>query len=316
MDDNYLMKSERVLDDDHSFVRLVDTMPGVRFCDYAPEEPEGRNEVEAWENIQHCHRAGIVETNGQYMGSTGFWCRGHVPDDREIPAITPGDPGWRGKPARFLDYTEYATAPGDQRIVDAARVSIVGLGVEAATKDAKLIRYMLKNKHTTPFEHIRFTFHARMPIFVARQWIRHRTGSFSEQSARYGGLRPDFYYPTLERLEAGGQAKENKQGSGTALDPEVALEAQNQIKIVADAAYEEYSAMLDAGVARELARMVLPVNIYTQWFWTTDLHNLMHFMRLRLHEHAQWEVRQYAESILLMAEAVAPITIGVFRESL
>lgn len=243
---DYLMKSESVLGDEHSFVRLVDTMP----------------------------RFGPV-------------------DD-----VTGG------------------VARGDQRIVDAARVSISGEGVEAKASPERLIRYMLKNKHTTPFEHVRFTFHVRLPLFCARQWIRHRTGSFSEQSARYGKLKPDFYVPTLERMRLGGQAKKNKQGSGEPLDETVAHDMRTWIDDANADGYERYAKLLDNGCARELARMVLPVNIYTQWFWTTDLHNLMHFLRLRLHSHAQWEMQRYGQVIVPMAEAIAPITIAAFKETL
>jgi len=245
MTTQYLMSSENVLGDEHSFVRLVDTMPSL---------------------------------------------------DVNLPPM--------------------AVALGDQRIVDAARVSISGDAVETKSSPERLIRYMLKNKHTTPFEHVRFTFHVRLPLFCARQWIRHRTGSFSEQSARYGKLKPDFYVPTIERMLRGGQAKENKQGSGTALDKSRSKEMREQIKYLSDSSHLEYEALLERGLARELARIVLPVNVYTQWFWTTDLHNLMHFLRLRLHSHAQWEMQQYGKAIMPMTEAIAPLAMAAFKESL
>lgn len=213
------------------------------------------------------------------------------------------------------------TILGDARIVEAARVSIAGQGVRPTSDDRKLIRYLLKNRHTTPFEQVRFTFHVRLPIFVARQWIRHRTGSFNEESARYGQLRGDFYIPAQARLKK--QAKKNKQGSGAQL---VADPAKTQVRIAdhSFASYRLYEELLGVdpndpeaehdGLARELARAVLPVNIYTQWFWTTDLHNLMHFLVLRLHDHAQWEARQYAEAIVPMAAAVAPYAMEAFRD--
>lgn len=240
----YLMMAEGVLDDDHGFVRLVDTMPAMT------EEREG------------------------------------------------------------------VTAPGDQRIVDAARVSIAGGEVRPTSDDRKLVRYLVANRHTTPLEQVKFTFHVRLPIFVARQWIRHRTGSFNEESARYGKLAADFYIPTIERLMAGGQAKKNRQGSGGALDSLRATCMQASITHASEDAYTLYEEMLEDGLARELARVVLPTNIYTQWFWSTDLHNLMHFLRLRLHPHAQWETRRYAEAILPMARLVAPYAMEAFEETL
>jgi thymidylate synthase (FAD) len=206
------------------------------------------------------------------------------------------------------------TYPGDQRIVDAARVSIAGEGVRPTSDDRKLIRYLIKNRHTTPLEQVRFTFHVRLPIFVARQWIRHRTGSFNEESARYGVLADDFYVPTLERLMSGGQAASNKQASGAPITHATASEMRRVIDERSRFAYAEYTTLLELGLARELARVVLPLNIYTQWFWTTDLHNLMHFIKLRLHEHAQHEVRIYAQAILPMAEALAPFAMEAFRD--
>ena len=247
---DYIMKAERVLDDDHSFVGLVDSMPQLIFG-------AGRN-------------------------------------------------------ARLEDGV---TLPGDKRIVDAARVSILGKGVRAISDDEKLIRYLVKNRHTTPLEQVRFTFHVRLPIFVARQWIRHRTGSFNEESARYGKLASDFYIPSIDRLKAVGQAKDNKQGSTDGIilggDAEAICTA---IQKTSAAAYMLYEEFLKVGLARELARMVLPTSIYTQWFWSTDLHNLMHFLKLRLHPHAQWETRRYAEAIVPMAEALAPFAMKAWRE--
>lgn len=252
------MRADRVLDDDHSFVGLVDTMPMLA------------------------------------EGFGGSRCTCDNNSDYPCPVHT--------------------TAPGDQRIVDAARNSIAGLGVRPASDDEKLIRYLVKNNHSTPLEFVRFTFHVRMPIFVARQWIRHRTMSVNEESARYGKLASDFYIPTIERLVAGGQAKENKQGSGAPLDESMARGVREAILASSTAAYALYEELLADGLARELARMVLPTNIYTQWWHTTDLHNLMHFLKLRLHEHAQWETRKYAEAIVPMAEALAPYAMKAFKE--
>jgi thymidylate synthase (FAD) len=306
MEDKYLMRAEGVLGDEHSFVRLVDTMPQVRFCEHMPDEPEGRDEVELWDEIQHCHKAGTVLTNSQWAGGSGFWCPEHRPTNQSMAEST-------GNPDAKIDYRENMTAPGDQRIVDAARVSIAGDEVRPTSDDRKLVNYLVKNRHTTPMEQVRFTFHCRIPIFVARQWIRHRTGSFNEESARYGKLAADFYIPTMKRMLRGGQAKKNKQGSGAKMEEEDALAAIQSIQGHSDRSYTQYEGLLGAGVARELARMVLPLNIYTQWFWTTDLHNLMHFLTLRLHEHAQWESRRYAQAIVPMAEAVAPYAMDAFQ---
>lgn len=314
--DDYLMSETFVLGDPHGFVKLVDAMPFPVFCEHAPETLPDDHE----DGDTYCHRAGTVETSGQFGGSTGYWCEQHAPTDREMPAFEPGADGWKGKPRRYLDHREDVIAPGDKRIVDAARVSIAGEGVRPTSSDRKLIRYLLKNRHTTPFEQVRFTFHVRLPIFVARQWIRHRTGSFNEESARYGKLADDFFIPAQGRLMK--QATKNKQGSSGTLvrDP---YETQKLIREHSERSYRLYEELLDIqengepgdnALARELARMVLPVNIYTQWFWTTDLHNLMHFLKLRLHPHAQKEVRAYAEAILPMASAVAPMAMEAFYE--
>lgn len=218
------------------------------------------------------------------------------------------------RPAVVEDARGDAIASGDQRIVDAARVSIAGKDVESKNPPERLIRYLLKNRHTTPFEQVRLTFYAKMPIFVARQWVRHRTASINEMSARYGKLPAEMYVPSIERIMAGAQATKNKQGSQEGIDREEAERIQCMIENANEAAYGAYEDLLQEGLARELARGVLPANIYTQWYWTTDLHNLFHFLRLRLHPHAQWEFRQYAEAMLPMAEAVAPIAVQAFRD--
>lgn len=301
MDEEYVMRAERVLGDDHSFVRLVDTLPTPLFCDWHP----GDEDEDRWDEI-------MDEANGLPEGvfckrPIAFQLKGHewFCHEHGIEAVN-GD----------QDRLTPITTSGDQRIVNAARVSIAGQDVRPSSDDTKLIRYLVRNKHTTPLEQVRFTFHVRLPIFVARQWIRHRTGSFNEESARYGKLAADFYIPTMDRLSKGGQAKKNKQGSGEALSEDKAGAAFLAIENASEEAYRRYERLLESGLARELARMVLPVNIYTQWFWTTDLHNLMHFLRLRLHSHAQWEVRQYAEAMLPMIELVAPAATAAFKETL
>lgn len=201
----------------------------------------------------------------------------------------------------------------DQRIVDAARVSIAGENVKPVSTNAKLIDYLMKNQHMTPFESVRFQWHVKLPIFVARQWMRHRAGSFNEVSARYGEMPDEFYVPSFERLATGGQAKDNKQGSGAHLSDEVTKDAQDAISHVNTMGYVEYQNMLDAGVARELARIVLPVSLYTQFYWNVDLRNLLHFLDLRLDAHAQWEIRQYAEAMVPIVETVCPLAVAAWR---
>ena len=203
---------------------------------------------------------------------------------------------------------------GDQRVVDAARVSITGRGVRAVSDDKKLLRYLLTNRHTSPFEKVRFEFDVKLPIFVARQWVRHRTGSFNEMSARYGVMADDFYVPARDRMQA--QATDNKQGSGDILPIMPAIDAKELIRASSNQAYADYKELLAIGLARELARMVLPVNLYTRWWWTVDLHNLMGFLRLRLHSHAQYEIRVYAEAIRALVRGVAPFTMSVFDETI
>lgn len=220
-----------------------------------------------------------------------------------MPAYGSNNPRW-----------DAAWGPGDQRVVDAARVSIAGQDVRPVSDDQKLLKYLLKNKHTSPFEKVRFEFHVKLPIFIARQWIRHRMGSFNEMSARYGVMPDEFYVPALDRMQA--QATDNKQGSGGALPEEVAGFLREGILHNSEAAYATYEALLDRGLARELARMVLPVNLYTQWWWTVDLHNLMHFLRLRLHSHAQYEIRVYAQAIVEEIRPIAPCSVAAFEQAL
>ncbi len=206
--------------------------------------------------------------------------------------------------------------PGDQRVVDAARTSIAGREVRPVSDDAKLLKHLLTSKpmHSTPFEAVRFTFHCKMPIFIARQWVRHRTASISEQSARYGVMAEEFYVPDPERMQR--QSTNNKQGSGEQLEPHVAAALRDTIRRTSEECYRTYDLLLRQGLARELARMVLPTNWYTQWYWTTDLHNFMHFLRLRLDHHAQSEIRDYGQALLDEARPIAPHTFSLFEASL
>ena len=197
----------------------------------------------------------------------------------------------------------------DDRIVQAARVS-TGKGLKTPKEDRNLIRYMMRNKHTTPFEKVRFEFHCKMPIFVARQWIRHRMGSFNEFSARYSQMPEEFYIPAAMRK----QSTTNKQGSGSGFSDAVNQELINKIREHSEASHALYREFLSHCAANELARLVLPVNIYTEWYWTVDLHNLFHFLQLRLHEHAQYEIRVYAEAIYKMIKEIVPVSCEAFED--
>ena len=203
---------------------------------------------------------------------------------------------------------------GDQRIVDAARVSIAGKEVRATSDSEKLLRYLIKNEHWTPVETVRFTFDMKLPIFIARQTIRHRAFSYSEMSARYGVLPSEFYVPALDRMQA--QSTNNKQGSGDVLPEGLAQSLQRVIESNSRACYALYTSALDSGLARELARMMLPLNIYTRWWMTCDLRNLMNFLRLRLDAHAQWESQEYARAIVELIRPLVPCTVKIFEESL
>lgn len=191
-------------------------------------------------------------------------------------------------------FVELVDAMGDDyRILQAARVSTGGAQSKGEKKDRGLIRYLYKNAHMTPFEQVVVTLHVKAPLFVARQWMRHRTGSFNEYSGRYSEMIEDFYTP--QQLYY--QGTSNHQGSGDPLDDETNLNELEAYREVVDESLGEYHALLDAGVAREQARMVLPVAQYTEFFMTMDLRNLLHFLELRMDAHAQAEIREYAFAI-------------------
>jgi thymidylate synthase (FAD) len=197
----------------------------------------------------------------------------------------------------------------DAQIVRAARVSY-GKGTKTVRDDEKLIRYLIKNEHWSPFEMVEFKFHVKAPIFVARQWFRHRTGSVNEISGRYSVLEDEFYIPEKWRL----QDTKNRQGSQGELDELTNEYATDAYTEALDYAYKAYEALLSAGVAREMARMVLPLSTYTQFYWKQDLRNLLHFLKLRLDEHAQWEIREYAKAILSLIEPLVPVTVKAWKE--
>jgi thymidylate synthase (FAD) len=178
-------------------------------------------------------------------------------------------------------------------------------------KDAKLINYLVKNRHTSPFESVSFTFDVKAPIFVFRQWHRHRTWSFNEISARYAELPEEFYVPDLDQITT--QSSSNKQ-MRTAEQHGSAGIAQGMIRKQCAEAFATYKALISGGIPRELARGVLPVNTYSRMFATVDLHNLMKFVQLRDHDHAQHEIRVYAKAMMDLVEPIVPVTVAAFRE--
>lgn len=203
----------------------------------------------------------------------------------------------------------------DSAIVQAARVSY-GAGTKHVSNDEGLIRYLMRHWHSSPFEMCEIKLHVKLPVFVARQWIRHRMANVNEYSARYSILDREFYIPAPEQLAA--QSRINNQGRGDVLEGEEAARVLELLKSDAGRSYDSYEAMLSQegqqGLARELARMNLPANIYTQWYWKTDLHNLFHFLRLRADSHAQYEIRVYAEAIADCVKDWVPLAYGAFED--
>lgn len=198
----------------------------------------------------------------------------------------------------------------DFAIVQAARVSY-GAGTKRVNEDRGLLRYLLRHRHTTPFEMVEFKFHIAMPIFVARQWIRHRTANVNEYSGRYSVMPDRFYRPTIDNVRK--QSLSNRQGGEEPIDIATAQAFLDYLE-KQEKAYDEYTALTDKGVARELARCGLPVNIYTEWYWKCDLHNILHFLSLRLDKHAQAEIRDYAEAMAALIEPICPVTMEAFRD--
>lgn len=202
----------------------------------------------------------------------------------------------------------------DLAIVRSARVSYdADWREEDEGKDAKLIAYLMKNRHTSPFECVNFTFEVKAPIFVFRQWHRHRTWSYNEISARYTELDEGYYVPAIEQITT--QSTSNKQMRTNVENP-FAVDIQRWITVQNEAAFTMYQELLLRGCPRELARSVLPVGAYSRMFASVDLHNLFHFLRLRLHEHAQYEIRVYAEAMLQLIEPIVPVATQEFKKSL
>jgi thymidylate synthase (FAD) len=199
----------------------------------------------------------------------------------------------------------------DAAIVQAARVSY-GQGTKTVRDDRGLVRYLMRHRHTTPFEMVEYKFLVRLPIFVARQWIRHRSASVNEYSARYSIVPDEYEIPPPEEVRH--QSERNRQGRGDALPADVVDRFRTDLERISKDAYATYTAALEAGVARETARLVLPVAYYTQWYWKTNLHNLFHFLSLRLDPHAQEEIRLFATAIDQTARLVAPVAFEAFDE--
>lgn len=208
---------------------------------------------------------------------------------------------------RLVDYMG-----DDTSIVQAARVSY-GAGTKKVSQDRGLIRYLMRNRHTSPFEMVEFKFHVKLPIFVARQWIRHRTANVNELSGRYSVMKEEFYIP--DDANIGYQSKDNKQGRALEDVPvELKEKFVNWLNKSQPATYKTYNDLVDEGLARELARINLPLSLYTEWYWKIDLHNLFHFLRLRLDKHAQLEIREYAKIMADMVKTVCPMAYEAFED--
>ena len=208
---------------------------------------------------------------------------------------------------RLVDYMG-----SDEAIVQAARVSY-GKGTKKVTEDRGLIRYLMRHKHTTPFEMVEFKFHVKLPIFVARQWIRHRSASVNEYSGRYSVMKEEFYLPEADEIRF--QSTVNKQGrSEEEVPAELKAKLLEYLKASQKDAFGNYMEFVDQGLARELARINLPLALYTEWYWKIDLHNLFHFLRLRMDPHAQKEFQEYAKIMAEMVKTVCPMAFEAFMD--
>ncbi|MBI2633603.1 MAG: FAD-dependent thymidylate synthase [Parcubacteria group bacterium] len=228
--------------------------------------------------------------------------------------ISDGGEKWLGKKIDCLDHgfvylVDYMG--NDESVAQAARVSY-GKGTKKTSDDRALIRYLRRHAHTTPFEMVEFKFHCKMPIFVARQWIRHRTASVNEYSARYSKMSNEFYMPELAVLRK--QSATNKQGRAEELTEDQQKTVLHLLRVDYENQYDHYEHFLEMDLARELARIGLSVANYTEWYWKIDLHNLMHFLKLRLDAHAQYEIRVYGEAIAQIVKDVVPICFEAFED--
>lgn len=220
--------------------------------------------------------------------------KGHVTIMDTMPRLVPDD-------RKTADYA----------IVQAARVSY-GDGTKTVNEDRGLIRYLMRHKHTTPIEMIDFKFCMKMPIFVARQMIRHRTASVNEYSGRYSIMRDEFYMPEAENVRA--QSKTNRQGGEEPMRNSDAVGFLSDLESICSRSYQNYESSMACGVSREQARMLLPVNLYTEWYWKIDAHNLLHFLALRCDSHAQMEIRVFAEAILELIKPIIPLTVEAWED--
>ncbi|WP_375316250.1 FAD-dependent thymidylate synthase [Wolbachia endosymbiont (group A) of Colletes cunicularius] len=209
----------------------------------------------------------------------------------------------------FIRVVDYMGS--DSAIVQAARVSY-GKGTKQISQDEALIKYLMRHHHTTPFEMCEIKFHVKLPIFVARQWIRHRTANVNEYSARYSILDNEFYIPKPEQVAK--QSDNNKQGSGEAFDSGTSKEIMDSLTNNSNSVYSHYEKFIEQGLAREIARTNLTLNYYTQFYWKIDLHNLLHFLKLRADKHAQYEIRVYAEVMLDIIKKWVPLAYNAFVE--
>jgi len=198
----------------------------------------------------------------------------------------------------------------DFAIVQSARVSY-GQGTKQLSEDRGLVRYLMRHRHSTPFEMVEFKFHVAMPIFIARQWIRHRTANVNEYSARYSIVPDRFYRPSVDNIRA--QSSANRQGGEAPVDVGTAEEF---LALLDDAEkmYSKYLHLTEQGVARELARAALPVSVYTEWYWKCDLHNILHFLSLRMDPHAQIEIREYARAMYRLIQPIVPVACEAFED--
>lgn len=203
-----------------------------------------------------------------------------------------------------------AGTTADSAIVQAARVSY-GAGTKKVSEDRGLTRYLLRHRHTTPFEMVEFKFHCAMPIFVARQWIRHRTANVNEYSGRYSVMTDRFYRPSAENVRK--QSTVNRQGGEEPIDLSTAREFLDYLD-ACEANYKTYLSLSERGVARELARVGLPQNIYTEWYWKCDLHNILRFLSLRMDAHAQQEIQDYARAMHDLIAPIVPVTMEAFKD--
>ena len=218
--------------------------------------------------------------------------------DKEFPIL---DHGF----VRLVDYMG-----GDTRIAEAARVSYNSK--KTLRDDKRLIDYLYCNGHTSPFEQVVLLFHIKMPLFVARQWVRHRTARMNEVSGRYSVMKEEFYTPVREDIK--GQNQKDKQASAERLSPEIATSIVSELAEGQKSSYTSYKSFIERGVSREMARINLPLSLYTEVYWQMDLHNLFHFLALRLSSHAQKEIRMYANAILSICKKVAPVATASFEE--